>query len=213
MRRIGHKLLRMAGDELPPPLESFPDCPDLFHQYRALAANKELTRKPGGWDYKGRFYPDMLTVGGGASSIRRVALRHCTGSGIDIGAGLWPLPGALPVDIWRGPGAVRCLTDIPENSMDYVFSSHCLEHVEQWREELQRWIGKLKPAGILFLYLPHPECGIWNPGSPMVGDGHKWQPEPEIVKQALRDLRCEILVADDGPDALMSFFVCARKET
>jgi len=115
------------------------------------------------------------------------------------------------VNIWRGPGVGRTVVDFKDESLDYVFSSHCLEHIENWRDALSEWVRKLKPGGIIFLYLPHPDCAIWHPGSPFVGDGHKWIPTPEVIKQALRELGCEILSHDDGPDAMQSFYVCARK--
>ena len=97
--RIGHKLIRLSGEEEAPlPLEKFQNAPDLFHQYRAFLRQPELTRKPGGWEYKGRFYQDYLTVGGAGHAIFRIALRYCQGTGIEVGAGLWPLPGAVPAD-------------------------------------------------------------------------------------------------------------------
>lgn len=57
MRAIWRRLLL-------PPLESLPDCPDLFKGYRYLNQNPALKRVAGGWAYKDRFYPDYLTVGG-----------------------------------------------------------------------------------------------------------------------------------------------------
>jgi SAM-dependent methyltransferase len=194
-----------------PPLESLPDAPDLFQVYRHLHQHPDLKRKPGGWLYKDEFYPDYLTVGGTSHAIFRQAIKFCQGEGIDIGAGLWPLPGAIPVDIQRGPGLAKKLPDFSDGSLDYVFSSHCLEHIENWRGALREWLKKLKPGGKIFLYLPHPYCAIWHPGSPMVGEGHKWIPTPEVIKQALRELLCEIIQFDDGPDVMQSFFVCGRK--
>jgi SAM-dependent methyltransferase len=193
------------------PLESFADAPDLFHAYRGWAAHPALERKPGGWVYKGRFYPDYLTTGGASHAIARVALPLCRGSGVDVGSGLWPLPGAIPVDAARGPGHQRSIRDFADASLDYVFSSHCLEHIGEWREELRVWIAKLKPGGVLFLYLPHPDCGLWEPGSPMVGDGHVWQPTFASIEQALHALGLAVIAADRGPDAMQSFHLCARK--
>jgi SAM-dependent methyltransferase len=133
------------------------------------------------------------------------------GRGVDVGAGLWPLPGAVPVDIWRGPGAGRLISDFDDGSVDFVFSSHCLEHISDWQSALKEWVAKLKPGGIVFLYLPHPECAIWHPGSPFVGDGHKWRPVLGVVRDALSELGCGILEEDEGPDSYMSFFLCAER--
>ncbi len=192
------------------PLENLPDAPDLFHAYRHWLSFPSVQRQPGGWEFEGRFYPDYLFVGGASFAIHRTAGRYCTGAGIDIGAGLWPLPGAVAVDLDRGPGAGRNLEEFPSHSQDFVFSSHCLEHIEAWEEALRSWIGKLKSGGRLFLYLPHPSCAIWRPGSPFVGDGHKWAPTPRIVQDALQRLGGRIIAADDGPDAMESFFACAE---
>ena len=49
---------------------------------------------------------------------------------VDIGAGLWPLPGAVAVDLERGVGSGLSIADFENVSLDYVFSSHCLEHIE-----------------------------------------------------------------------------------
>lgn len=175
--------------------------------------NPEFKRKLGGWEYKNKFYPDYLSVGGASFAIFKKAQQYCNGIGIDIGAGYWPLPGALPVDNQRGPGVEHIISDFEENSLDYVFSSHCLEHIEesQWREALLEWISKLKNNGILFLYLPHPECEIWHPGTPFVGDSHKWIPTPQVIKDFLTANGLFIIEYDDGPDAMQSFYVCAQK--
>ena len=193
------------------PLESYPDVPDLVLAYRGWAAHPALTRRPGGWLYKGRFYPDYLTVGGASQAIFPTALRHCQGTGVDVGSGHWPLPGATALDASRGPGKSRSIREFGDGSLDYVFSSHCLEHIVTWQEELAAWIGKLRPGGILFLYLPHPECGIWQPGSPMVGDHHRWAPTPEGIHAALEAHGMTVVAEDPGPDAMQSFYVCARR--
>lgn len=195
------------------PLERLPDVPDLFRTYRSFLNHPDLRRMPGGWLYKGEFYPDYLTVGGAGHAVFQEALRYCSGEGVDIGAGLWPLPGATPVDATRGPGLGNRVQDVVDGSLDFVFSSHCLEHIEHWNDALEEWVGKLKHGGRIFLYLPHPRCAIWLSGSPFVGDGHKWTPTPEIIKQSLQALGCEIIHCDDGPDAMQSFYVCGRKST
>ena len=212
--------LRLCSERIPgpgnsaqQPLESLPNVPDLFSQYRALLDHPELTRRPGGWIYQNAFYPDYLTVGGAAHAIFPEALKHCRGNGIDVGAGLWPLPGSTPVDLWRGVGTNRCVTDFEKGSLDYVFSSHCLEHVEAWQESLKEWIDRVRHGGMIFLYLPHPDCAIWHPGSPFVGDGHKWIPTPPVIKQAVEEMGCHITHLNSGPDAMHSFFICAQKGT
>jgi SAM-dependent methyltransferase len=193
------------------PLESFPDAPDLVLAYRSWAAHPELKREPGGWRYKGHYYPDYLTAGGASHAIFREALKHCKGKGVDVGSGHWPLPGAIALDAARGPGKARSIREFEPASLDYVFSSHCLEHIAAWQEELDLWIAAIKPGGVLFLYLPHPDCGLWQPGSPMVGGEHRWSPAPEGIRAALVFRGMTVVAQDAGPDAMHSFFVCARK--
>jgi trans-aconitate methyltransferase len=91
-----------------------------------------------------------------------------------------------------------------------VFSSHCLEHITDWNAELDRWVQRLAPGGILFLYLPHPDCEIWHPGSAFVGDGHKWKPTPALLRDAIAARGGHVVAADDGPDAMHSFHLAAR---
>ncbi len=215
MTKVKQLLRRLIGHAPPknevPALESYPHAPDLFYQYRAFTQHPGLVRRPGGWEYEGKFYQDYLTVGGASFAIFRTAQGFCSGQGLDVGAGLWPFPGATPVDIWRGAGAGRTLEEFPDESQDYLFSSHCLEHVEGWEAELDKWTRKVRQGGVIFLYLPHPDCGIWNPGSPMVGSEHKWQPDAKIITESLARRGFAIIASDDGPDAMMSFFVCGKK--
>ena len=133
-----------------PPLETLPNAPDLFAIYRHLHEHPDLERAPGGWNYRGEFYPDYLTVGGAGHAIFRTALKYCRGAGLDVGAGHWPLPGATPVDTQRGEGRLNAVEDFADASMDFVFSSHCLEHIEDWGAALKLWIHKLKPGGGAF---------------------------------------------------------------
>jgi len=210
-----HTPLRIKGvlrSLVTPRLEHLPDVPELFRWYYVLVQHPDVERRPGGWLYKGKFYPDYLMMGGASHAIFPVALRFCQGTGVDIGAGFWPLPGAMAVDEYRGPGKGKTIADFPDQSLDYIFSSHCLEHIGAWEAALCEWVRKLKPGGVLFLYLPHPSCELWHPGSPFVGDGHQWIPNPDVVKQALQRCGCVIEAFDDGPDAMQSFYVCGRKQ-
>ncbi len=191
-------------------LEEMPDHPALFDQYRWMIATGHK-RTAGGWIYCGEFYPDYLTMGGATFAIRRTAEKYCTGKGLDIGAGFWPLPGSIPIDTVRGPGLAQTIDDFPDASQDYVFSSHCLEHIEDWGAALDQWIRKLRLGGVMFLYLPHPSCKLWHRSNPFMAEVHRWVPTPSIVAQALSDRGLELIDRDEGPDHHFSFFICARK--
>jgi SAM-dependent methyltransferase len=208
MRELFRYLFKRKKDI---PLESFPLSPDLFRAYRYFASHPDLERSAGGWVYEGKFYPDYLTVGGAGLAIARTALKYCQGKGIDVGAGFWPLPGSIPVDPFRGPGQRQTVADFEDGTLDYVFSSHCLEHIDRWKDALRNWVAKVRQGGAVFLYLPHPECGIWRPGSPMVGGGHVWTPTPDTINGALTALNCPPIAWDEGPDMMYSFYTCGRK--
>lgn len=192
-------------------LENSIDAPVYFKTYRSLSKEKKFKRFPGGWIYNNRKYPDYLFVGGASFAIFEKAKLFLKGNGLDIGAGFWEFPGSTPIDLFRGVGYENHIDDYAENSVDYVFSSHCLEHISDWEKELKLWISKLKKGGRLFLYLPHPSCEIWLPHAPGIGDGHKWIPDCEILIKFLESLEMKIMFIDEGPDSMMSFSICAEK--
>jgi SAM-dependent methyltransferase len=139
------------------------------------------------YSYKGKLYPDYLKHGNAQQFIAPVALKFCQGSGVDVGASTWPLPGAVPVELKDGGDAMQ----LPENrncasgQWDYVFSSHCLEHLENPIEALRHWKDRIRPAGVLFLYLPHPDMEYWLPQN-NAKHLHQWHPETMV--KILKDL-------------------------
>ena len=168
------------------PLETLSDAPDIFRVYRELLQQPSAKRKPGGWEYKGKFYPDYLTVGGACHAIFREALKYCKGSGIDIGAGLWPLPGAIPVDTWRGPGAAHEHRRNSAESQDFVFSSHCLEHNADWGRQTARVDLEGEARGKSFSCIcPIPIAGSGKLGRRLWEAITKWTPTPAIIGRPL----------------------------
>ncbi len=184
----------------------------LILQIAAWAENSELKPVEGGWIYKNKFYPDYLTVGGASCAIFHLALRILSGNGIDHGSGSWPLPGSIPIDI-QGQGTENRIENIPVESLDYVFSSHFIEHVDDWIGYLLKWNSVLKPRGRLFLYLPHPDCELWHRGSPMIGEGHRFIPQPKSIIKAVEKSGFKTLQSSSEPDGLQSFYLLAEKET
>ncbi len=193
------------------PLEIYPDSPDFFRCYRRFLLSPYVKRVKGGFLYKNKVYPDYLHMGGACCAIFQTARKYCNGKGVDIGAGYWQFPQAIPVDIGRGEGLNNRIEDFDDNSLDYVFSSHCLEHILEWEKALELWCSKIKNSGILFLYLPHSDCEIWHPGSPFVNTGHKWIPDFEVIRDYLEKNNFKILCASEKPDVMYSFYICAEK--
>ncbi len=151
-------------------------------------------------------YPGYLHQGEAAAFCRYHARRHCRGRGVDVGAGRWPFPGAHAVE--DGPDENAYRLKAATDSLDYVFSSHCLEHLDRWRDALLEWRRVLAPGGTLYLYLPHPACRMWRPD---ILPHHRWQPEPDTLADHLAGLGFDIVDQSLFPDAYLSFFIVARK--
>jgi SAM-dependent methyltransferase len=160
--------------------------------------------------FGGDLYPERLNVGNACSFIAEKALGYCRGRGIDVGASEWPLPGAIPVRDEPHQNAYK-LDSFPDGSLDFVFTSHCLEHLARWRDALDLWIEKLKPGGILFLYLPHESMKMWRRCGPWVGLGHQWIPTWEVLVPLLQDRGMEIVEHNPGRDGYWSFHIAARR--
>jgi GT2 family glycosyltransferase/SAM-dependent methyltransferase len=79
---------------------------------------------------------------------------YCRGAGLDIGYG-----GDLLCDNCRPwdyeHGDAQLLRGLADESFDFVYSSHTLEHVGDAGETLRNWWRVLKPGGYLIVYVPH----------------------------------------------------------
>jgi SAM-dependent methyltransferase len=111
------------------------------------------------FEYRGDLYPDYLRRGNAARFIAPTAQQFCQGRGLDVGAGPWPFGDAQPVELRDGGDAM----DLPAGQFDYVFSSHCLEHLANPVAAIEHWKTRIRPGGVLFLYLPHPSQKYWRP--------------------------------------------------
>jgi len=87
--------------------------------------------------------------------------------GIEIGAFKSPVPGLTPkpiyIDRFRDYANERCFadyygdaTELPfyDNSLDYVVTSHVLEHVANPVKALAEWYRVLCPGGIIYCVVP-----------------------------------------------------------
>lgn len=131
------------------------------------------------FEYRGKKYPEYLKHGNACQYVAPIAQKFCRGLGLDVGANKWPLYGAIPVELMDGGDAMH----LPKGEFDFVFSSHCLEHLENPVAALEHWKTRIKSGGVLFLYLPHPDMAYWKPQN-CRKHLHTWQPEEmaEIVE-------------------------------
>ncbi len=98
--------------------------------------------------------------------------RYLVGAGVDIGGKPDPLamyaeffPGITAVKTWDlEDGDAQYMAGVEDESLDFVFSSHCLEHIRDPREALENWLRILKPGGHMIVAVPDEdmyEQGVW----------------------------------------------------
>lgn len=154
-------------------------------------------------EYKGDSYPSFQATGNAARFILPFAQEYCKGIGYDIGycKEEWKLPDAIGIDIADGKGFHA--NALPEGQVDYIFSSHCLEHVENWVDTLELWLQHIKPGGVLFLYLPHVSQKYWRPWN---NRKHRNVLDPSTLRLFLEDHRCQTITVS-GVDLNNSFAI------
>ena len=90
------------------------------------------------------------------------ARRYFCGDGLDIGGRPDPLslytelfPLMNSVRVWDlEDGDAQAMSGVDPESIDFVHSSHCLEHLERPAEGLARWLEILRPGGHLIVTVP-----------------------------------------------------------
>ena len=157
--------------------------------------------------FKGREYPKFQAEGNAAQFVIPFAKYFCKGEGYDIGCNReeWKFPGSRPIDIVFGDGFDAY--NLPEGMVDYIFSSHCLEHLVDWVGALDVWSDKIKEGGSLFLYLPDYSQEYWRPWN---NRKHKNIIRPEDIKDYLEDREYKKVFVS-GTDLNNSFAVVAER--
>lgn len=123
---------------------------------------------------------------------------YLRGRGLDLGAGMFKvLPHVISVD--NGNHAVFGHTINPDvtvqtaenldvfgsGAMDFVFSSHLLEHIDNYQAALKEWWRVVKQGGVLILYLPH-KLFYPNIGQEGANPTHVHDFMPEDIISAMR---------------------------
>lgn len=156
----------------------------------------------------GERYPKFQSEGNAAQFAIPFAKHFCIGEGLDIGCGKpeWAFPDAFPVD--PEIDAKYDAMNLPGFKWDYIFSSHCLEHLLNWVEALDYWTDRLRMEGILFLYLPDFSQTYWRPWS---NRKHKQCFTPDIIRGYFEDSPRYRDFLISGVDLNNSFMVVAEK--
>lgn len=87
-----------------------------------------------------------------ASRRRKGYEKYFTGKGLDVGAGVDPLWNCPTWDIEDGDG--QYLNGIEDNSLDFLHSSHCLEHLDDPVIALQNWYRVIRVGGYMVVTVP-----------------------------------------------------------
>jgi SAM-dependent methyltransferase len=94
------------------------------------------------------------------------------GNGIDIGCGLDPImPNAKPFDM--DDGDANEITKYVDTQFDYVFSSHCLEHMHNPESAIQEWWKLVKDGGHLIFSVPDEDLYEQGYFPSLFNDDHK----------------------------------------
>lgn len=102
-------------------------------------------------------------MGNETSKVRpRIRLELVGPLGIDIGCGTDPItPYCTRFD--REQGDAQTVRE-PSESFDWVYSSHCLEHLPRPEEALQNWWNLVKPGGRMVIIVPSEDAyeqSVW----------------------------------------------------
>jgi predicted SAM-dependent methyltransferase len=152
-------------------------------------------------------YLKFQSLGNASQFAIPFAKQVCFGEGYDIGCMKieWSLPGSIPIDLeFDDPWDAN---NLPDKQVDYIFSSHCLEHVDDWVFTLDYWYDKLVSGGILFLYLPDFSQRYWRPWN---NKKHKHVFTPEIISEYLKYKKYKNIFVS-GIDLNSSFMCVCEK--
>lgn len=164
-----------------------------------------------GIEYKGIVYPDYLNDNNAMQHIVEYAKNFCKGRGVDLGGGQNQYPGSINLDVKEGQD-IEAIDNYGSN-LDYIFSSHFLEHTDDPHKVLEKCYTSLREGGTLFLYLPHPDMLYWRPSNPYMQGryGHKHVLIPSEVFRSLIDIGFSIEVKTNSPDYYYSYYVVAKR--
>ncbi len=108
--------------------------------------------------------------------------RYFVGQGVDIGGKPDPLEqfkGIFPLmreaRTWDlEDGDAQYMADVADGSLDFVHSSHCLEHMVDVRVALGNWVRIVRPGGFLIITVPDEDLYEHGQWPSRFNSDHKW---------------------------------------
>jgi ADP-heptose:LPS heptosyltransferase/predicted SAM-dependent methyltransferase len=136
-----------------------------------------------------------------AGKIKYLVVPYTRGVGLDLGCGpRKAFPHFIGVDSCKDTElfgveirpdvkveTCERLDEFESDSCDFVFSSHLLEHITDYRAALADWWRVIKVGGHLVLYLPHRDL-YPNVGTPGANPDHKHDFEPVDITTAMAEI-------------------------
>ncbi len=159
--------------------------------------------------HQGKEYPKFQSNGNAARFCRPFALEVCKGEGFDIGYSKeeWKFPSAIGIE--PSINQMYHALHLPDIKVDYIFSSHMLEHSDNWVDCLEYWADFIKPGGVLFLYLPDYSQTYWRC---WFNKKHRHTFTPEIIRDYLVSTGKFKNIFVSGVDAYNSFTAFCEKK-
>jgi SAM-dependent methyltransferase len=78
---------------------------------------------------------------------------------------------ALPVDVVDDGSTLATFAD---NSLDYIVSSHVVEHLPDLHGALERWCEVVRDGGFIYMIVPHPWACEADKYRPLTTNEHCW---------------------------------------
>ena len=139
--------------------------------------------------------------GNEAAKVRWDIVQYTRGQGLDLGCGPHKaFPHFTGVDNLKDVGlfgievspdkvveSCENLVEFEDVSQDFVFSSHLLEHIEDYPAALKEWWRVIRPGGYLVLYLPHKNL-YPNVDTPGANPDHKHDFDPRMIKDVMHGM-------------------------
>jgi len=139
------------------------------YQYRHQYWNRSL----GSWRWKGVFQHRVLLID---------TIFDMDKVGVDFGGAYGPIAKHTRIvdfnekDLFGRKVSTKSLEQLEDHSIDYLFSSHTLEHIKELEKIVVQIKQKVKPGGDILLNLPSFSCKRWNSGlhKNRLFNDHQW---------------------------------------
>lgn len=157
-------------------------------------------------EFDGSKYPEFQANGNASQFAIPFAKHYCHGLGYDIGCMKkeWAFPNSIPIDLSFDDEYDA--KNLPKNKVNYIYSSHCLEHIINWVDVLDYWCEIVED--VIFLYLPDYSQKYWRPWN---NRKHLNIFTPEILEDYFK-FKGFINIECSGIDLNNSFMIVAHKK-